>query len=142
MAVNTYTCILLHIHIQTLTHMHIGRSASKDMSHPPMVPNPIYEGPVYETIDTRFHSLTPHRDTPHFPPIESNLDNKFTVLNAEAMQPLNGDVTATVPAVTFPSSVRSEDNYTVMCSARATAAPVQPNNDNNTIRYVQDPSGR
>ena len=123
--------------------MHIGRSASKDMSHPPMVPNPIYEGPVYETIDTQFHSLTPHRDTPHFPPIESNLDNKFTVLNTEAMQPINGDVTATVPAVTFPSSVRSEDNYTVMCSARATAAPVQPaNHDNNTIRYVQDPSGR
>jgi len=111
------------------------------MSHPPMVRNPIYEGPVYETINTQFHPLTPH--TPHFPPIESNLDNKFTVLNTEAMQPLSGDVTATVPAVTFPSSVRSEDNYTVMCSARATAEPVQPaNNDNNTIRYVQDPSGR
>jgi len=56
------------------------------------------------------------------------------LLNVEAVLPLNGNVTAAVSTDTILSNVRSEDNYTVMRSARATAVPVQPaNNDNNTI---------
>ena len=66
-----------------------------------------------------------------------------SVLTDEYLTPLNGNVTAAVSTDTIPSSVRSEDNYTVMHSAKATAVPVQPvNNDNNTIRYVQDQGRR
>jgi len=119
------------------THSCTDWRASKGKSNPhPMVSNPLYEGPVYETIDPQFQPLTPCTDTPNYPAIESN---SAAVLNVEAVLPLNGSVTV---AVSTDTIARSEDNYTVMCSARATAAPVQPNNDNNTIRYVQDPSGR
>ena len=99
-----------------------------------MVSNPLYDGPVYETIDPQFQPLTPHRDTPKYPAIESN---SAAVLNVEAVLPLNGSVTVAVSTDTIPSGVRSEDNYTVMRSAKATAVPVQPaNNDNNTVRYM------
>ena len=131
---HTHFCALMNALLCTYKHTHscTDRRASKGRSNPhPMVPNPIYEGPVYETIDPQFQPLIPHRDTPNYPAIESN---SAAVLNVETVLPLNGNVPAAVSTDTILSNVRSEDNYTVMLSARTTAVPVQPaNNDNNTI---------
>ena len=114
-----------------------------------MVPNPIYAGPVYETVTQNISPLpnqnfappSPYGNIPTYPAAEPSLDSKFTHFNPEAALQCNEN--ATVPTVIIPSSVISEDNYTVMRSPTSTVPPVQPQpaeHENTTMRYVQDPT--
>ena len=48
-----------------------------------------------------------------------------------------------IPTDIIPSSVRSEDNYTVMRSPTSIIPPVQPQpaeHEDTTMRYVQNPT--
>ena len=112
-----------------------------------MVPNPIYAGPVYETIDQDISPLpnqnfappSPYGNIPTSPAAEPSLDSKFTHFNPEAALQCNENID--VPTAIISSSVMSEDNYTVMRSPTSTAPPVQPQpaeDENTTMRYVSN----
>ena len=114
----------------------------------PMVPNPIYSGPVYETV-TNISQLpnqnlappSPYGNIPLHPAPEPCLDSKFTHFNPEAALQCNEDVA--IPTDIIPSCVIGEDNYTVMRSPTSTVPPVWPQpaeHENITMRYVQDPT--
>ena len=160
---HTWTYTRIHTHTQTPpththmhppppphTHTHTGRRASISKSkHLPMVPNPIYAGPVYETVTQNIRPLpnqnfappSPYGNIPTSPAAEPSLDSKFTHFNPEAAVQCNENID--VLTAIIPSSVMSEDNYTVMRSPTSTAPPVQPEpaeHENTTMRYVQDPT--
>ena len=148
--IHTYTCMHMHSCTYAHTHAHMHTQIHTDMrsmSKPfPMVPNPVY-GPVYETIDQNISPLpnqnfappSPYGNIPLHPAAEPSLDSKFTHFNPEAAVQCNENVDALTEII--PSSVMSEDNYTVMHSPTSTVPPVQPQpaeHENTTMRYVSN----
>ena len=106
-------------------------------SHTPMVANPIYEGdpPVYETIEEA--AISPLPPGPHVQECPYH-GQSLAPWYENGTPPQMNDRFPTEAVI--PSSVMSEDNYTVMNAAGAEMAKKpseeeQPRND--TIRYIR-----